>query len=91
MPSVRIIQTTAAQWSLQHALHPVLRAAGAEYTPGQNQGQIHARRHCEASGCTKPVACAQCSGLVAELSIGEQHHLAKVSHEPMSWELDTCA
>lgn len=50
MQVMRIIKTTASQWSLQHALRPMLCAAGVGDNAGQSQGKHDAGLYCQTQG-----------------------------------------
>ena len=89
MSAMRIIQKTATQWSLQHALHPMLRKVGGQHSPEQDQGQCYVGLYRQASGA-KPGAgdCGAEIHPVNLLSHAERQILARVKGEPMSWEVD---
>ena len=57
MPAMRIIQTTVTQWSLQHALPPVLCAAGVSYDTRQGQSEGNADLHSQTRGLTLTRGC----------------------------------
>ena len=57
MPSVRIIQTTATQRALQHALHPVLCATSLYDSARQGQSQCNADVHSQTQGLTLTRGC----------------------------------
>jgi len=46
MPAMRIIQTTAQQWGISHAVREVLRSPSPECAPEQNRSRETACGYC---------------------------------------------
>jgi hypothetical protein len=72
MPILRIIQTTAAQWSVQHDLHPLLRPLDPISAATQRRSNGHVRSHCPTPGRTL-------TGSSAASHQGHGRHSPKVS------------